>query len=153
MRWNYRRRRGLELALCLLSICAARSEDSEIQPSDHGLANEEDPGDPSPAMREFFRGRPVAPRPKQQNATDPVWGVAGKVSPADPAGYGGSRWAILLAAGVVCGFVGVGLLLVAAAYTVRTSWSEGNVFQIGLGSWFQARWKAAVRGSLGSRGS
>ncbi|KAG0469872.1 hypothetical protein HPP92_016572 [Vanilla planifolia] len=30
-------------------------------------------------MREFFRGRPVAPRRlQQQNATDPVWGVAGR---------------------------------------------------------------------------
>ncbi|PKA63987.1 hypothetical protein AXF42_Ash004999 [Apostasia shenzhenica] len=119
------RRRCLALTLCQLLIYAVRSDAGGFQPSDHGLQNEEDPGDPSPAMAAFFLGRADAPTPEAKNGTDPVWGVAGKVSPAKPASGGSRRLATLLVIGVICGFVGVGLLVASAvSYVVRASRSE-----------------------------
>ncbi|KAK8966898.1 hypothetical protein KSP40_PGU010451 [Platanthera guangdongensis] len=133
MLWN--RRRRLELALVLLSIYAARSGD--IQPLDHGLSNEKDPDDPSPAMEEFFGARPAAPIPVVVNTIDPIWGVTGKVSPAPPASDGRRRREMLLVAGVACGVVGVSLLLAAAAYTLlirRSAQPAGSQSGIGPGS-------------------
>lgn len=132
------RRRVLELALVLLSICAARSDD---QPLDHGLSNERDPEDPSPAMEEFFGARPAAPIPAAGNWTDPVWGVSGKVSPAPPVSDG--RRKLLLVAGVVCGAVGVGFILAAAGYRLLLVRRTGQ--PTGPGSVVSSSWSRSCR--------
>ncbi|XP_020580844.1 uncharacterized protein LOC110024971 [Phalaenopsis equestris] len=133
------RGQALQLALCLLSVCSAvQSDTGEIQPSNHGLPNENDPGDPSPAMAAFFGDRPAAPLPTGRNTTDPVWGVAGKVSPAKPVSGDRMRRMLLLIGGVTCGVLGVGLLVAAAAYTVRarrTGQPTGLRAGFGPGSW------------------
>ncbi|KAI0507398.1 hypothetical protein KFK09_013523 [Dendrobium nobile] len=145
MLWNRRQRLDV-LALCLLSICLVQSDTGDIRPLNHGLSNETDPGDPSPAMAAFFGARPAAPLPVERNTTDPVWGVAGKVSPAKPHSDNLRRRTLLLIAGVACGILGVGLLVSAAAYTVRTRRTghpAGLRTGFGLGSWAgPSQWKS-----------
>ncbi|KAH0460271.1 hypothetical protein IEQ34_010934 [Dendrobium chrysotoxum] len=153
-RMSRNRRQRLDvLALCLLLICVVQSDAGDIRPLNHGLSNETDPGDPSPAMAAFFGARPSAPLPAERNTTDPVWGVAGKVSPAKPDSDNRQRRTLLLIAGVACGILGVGLLVSAAAYTVRTRRTghpAGLRTGFGPASWAgPTRWKSKRETRLG----
>ncbi|XP_042374294.1 uncharacterized protein LOC121967868 [Zingiber officinale] len=122
------RGRAQRLALYLLAIWSSVAVAHGVRPSEHGLANQKDPGPASPPMVAFFHARPVAALPEAQN-------VAWTLVPPGPQGRRRPRSG-LLAAGVACGAVGAGLLaLAAAAYVVHTrrhgsgtgsAWSMGS---------------------------
>ncbi|KAG6513239.1 uncharacterized protein LOC121969305 [Zingiber officinale] len=102
------RGRTQRLVLCLLAICASGTADNDVRPSEHGLANQKDPGPASPAMIAFFRARPEEEAlPEAQNVT---W----KVTPPGPQERRHPRTG-LLAAGLAFGAVGAAILAVAAA--------------------------------------
>lgn len=118
------------VVLCLLAICASGTADHDVRRSEHGLANQKDPGPASPAMIAFFRARPEEEAlPEAQNVT---W----KVAPPGPQGRRHPRTG-LLAAGVAFGAVGAALLAVAAAVAYvaharrngsgsRAAWAMGS---------------------------
>lgn len=107
------RGRAQRLAVCLLAIWSSAAVAHDVRPSEHGLANQKDPGPASPAMVAFFHARPVAALPEAQNVS---WNLV----PPAPQGRRHPRSG-LLAAGVACVVVGACFLaLAAAAYAIHT---------------------------------
>lgn len=111
---------AISIFLAFASIWTVGSESREIRPSDHGLANQNNPVDKSPAMAAFFKGAPSdVALPEARNLSDPFWGIAGGVTPATATfGHvrkegGGHVRLVLLVVSLACGAVGLGLLVAA----------------------------------------
>ncbi|XP_042470932.1 uncharacterized protein LOC122053114 [Zingiber officinale] len=91
------RGRAQRLALYLLAIWSSVAVAHGVRPSEHGLANQKDPGPASPPMVAFFHARPVAALPEAQNV---AWtlvppGPQGRRRPRSELVDGAGREAIL----------------------------------------------------------
>lgn len=104
---------GIVVALYLPQIAIPIVDGKELRPSDHGLTNEAEAPETaqadSPQMLSFFGGgfsSTTQPLPEARNFSDPSWS-------SRRVGGGDHVRKVLIVSSLVCGIVGIVLLVVA----------------------------------------